>query len=157
MLIMPVVSANISQRDNHTSFGMDYILSRAAGKMIHSLAETPRLENRGLLTTLLTFLKGKDFRSLIGDSQSCYIDSVKVSDRPIRHYVGGISEPIPTDDILLVSYKIDKRDLLPELCRVQKDADVIYKPHKAKEYVQKDKQAAAELLKHLPWWKRIWL
>lgn len=157
MLVMPVVSANIGQRDNRTSFGMDYTLSLSAGKVISGLAKTPRIENRGLLTTLRTFLKSKDFESRMGGAKVCYIDKVAVSDCTTLHYIEGIDLPIPINDTLLVHCKVKKSDTGTIFCRVQKDSDAIYTPKNADEYAQKDKQSAERLLKHLPWWAKILL
>ncbi len=156
MLVMPVVSANIRQNNNPNFGSIDYTISRRAGKMIQSLVETPDIKTRGILTTLYTFIKSKTFESRMGGAKSCYIDNVSVSLCTSLHQIEGIDLPIPIQDTLLLNCKVKKSDQGTSFFRVQKDSDAIYSV-RAEEYVQKDKQAAERLLRHLPWWKRILL
>lgn len=158
MLLMPVVSTNIRPKNNHPSFGgIDYTISCRAGKVVRALAEKPNIKTRGLLEALYAFLEGADFQARMGGAKACYIDSIEVSDFQMPHFIRRARAFMYINDILLVHCKV-KRLGRTSSFSVQKDSDAIYRAH-ADEYVQKDKQAAERLLKHLhvPWWKGIFL
>jgi len=154
MQIRPITAVNTEKKNNYTNFcAAPYVVGSEAKKVIREMVRIPRFENRGLLTSLLTFLRSKEFEYKIGSSKTCYIDDIILSSRRAYQHIDNIYLPIPVCDTLTICCK---DDIGPAVFCVKKDSDAIYN-QKAEKYVEKDKRAAVELLGELPWWKKMLL
>lgn len=153
MLVMPVVSANFKPITRCTNFcASAYTIGAEAEKVIREMVAVPRIETRGLLTSLLAFLRGDNFK-IMTSNKTCHIDKILLS-KPTPEFriptpIGGVQ--IQTIDFLTIEGRFMQDDSGNRSFThlIEKDSKSRFIEYMASEFAQSDKQAAEELLRNV--------
>lgn len=148
MLIMPVVSANFKPINRRTNFcASPYTIGSEAEKVIRKLAEKPEFPTRGLLTSLLSFLKGDGYQAMTSGFKACCINSIAVPE-PSRVFSVGGFELLYNDSMTIHCQLTSGNGTVSGVVRnIGKDPNVHFA--EAKIFAQSDREAAEELLRNV--------
>lgn len=151
MLVMPVVSANFKPMNRRTHFcASTYTIGAEAKKVISGMVNTPRVETRGLLTALLDFLKGDMFQAMTKDAKACLVRNITTASPETALCLptskGKIK--IPTINSMKIDCQLtaNSGEVTDVVREIGKNPNACYDVH---QFVQSDRVAAEELLKHV--------